>query len=197
MLAEAVELRDRHRAANEQLAAAQAELEAQERADVAAAAEKIRSGAAPGSLSAGVGKARHAVEVAQRNAAALSLDSQAAEADLAGTMREHADTWIGQPDEEAVQARERAVAALNAFEHAVQEMGLAAGASEWVRGGLADDRWDRRVPTMLVGSMAPSSQRMTANGQALTTGELIGFLHEAAQPPAPTPEPILGGAPEA
>jgi hypothetical protein len=49
-LAEAADLRDRHREANEALAAAQAELERQEQADVAAAAERIRSGAAPGNL---------------------------------------------------------------------------------------------------------------------------------------------------
>jgi hypothetical protein len=197
VLAEAVELRDRHRAANEQLAAAQAELERQEEADVADAAKAIRSGEEPGKLSAGIVKQRHAVEVAQRNAAALALALQAAEADLAGTMRQHADTWIAQLDAEAVQAQERAVAALAAFEDAVQEMGLAAGASEWVRAGLSDDRWDRRVPTMAVGGVARSSQRRTANGEALRVNELIGFLHEAVQPPAAAPEPILGSAAEA
>src|SRR4051794_31201596 len=81
VLAEAVELRDRHRGATEQLAAATAELDRQEQADVQAAAEKIRSGAAPGNLSAAVTKQRHAVEVAQRTAAALRLATDAAAAD--------------------------------------------------------------------------------------------------------------------
>ena len=48
-----------------------------------------------------------------------------------------------------------------------------------------------------VKAAAPSIQRATANGQALTIGELIVFLHEAVQPPAPIPEPILGSPSDA
>jgi hypothetical protein len=89
------------------------------------------------------------------------------------------------------------LAALAAFEHATPEMGLAAGSAEWVRSGLSDDRWDRRVPTMAVGTVAPSSQRMTANGEALRVDELVAFLHEAVQPPTPAPVVILSETGEA
>jgi hypothetical protein len=182
VLAEAVELRDRLRQAREELAAAQAELEHQEQADVAAAAQRIRQGAAPGNLSAGITKQRHAVEVAQRNAAALALASDAAQADLAETMLAHADEWIEQLERETAQARERAVEAVATFVRNTDEMNSAAGSAAWLASGRADGRWDRRVPVMVAGTVAVSSRSRTANNEPLRVDELVGYLREALEP---------------
>jgi hypothetical protein len=73
-LTEAIALRDRHRDANETLAAAQTALEQAQQADVAATAEKIRAGTQPGAIPASVQKAKQAVELAQRNALARDAD---------------------------------------------------------------------------------------------------------------------------
>src|SRR5262249_18541911 len=172
---------------NQQLAAARAELERVEQADVAAAAKAIRSGEAPGSLSARVTKQRHTVEVAERNAAALGLASEAAQTDLAATMREHSASCVEELERETVEARQRAVDAIAKFESAVGEMGSAAGAAEWVRSGASDDRWDRRVPSMIVGTIAESSRRRTANGEPLGVDELVEYLGESLEPPRATP----------
>src|SRR5215469_16467012 len=73
VLAEAIELRDRLSLANDELAALKAELEQQEAADVERAAKRIRSGEAPGNLSAAIEKTRHALAMATRNRDAIGL----------------------------------------------------------------------------------------------------------------------------
>jgi hypothetical protein len=191
VLNEALELRGRLRQARDELVAATAELERQEAADVEAAAKAIRSGEAPGNLSAKVTKQRHAVEVAQRNAAALELASEAAEADLASTMLASADTWAEELHRDREQARERAVAALEHFEAAALEVSRAAGAEAWLRSATTDQRFDRPVPAMLVGTVAPSSRRVTANSEPLHVDALIGWLREALEPPTPTPVTLV------
>jgi hypothetical protein len=184
LLDEALALRARHREANEALAKAQADLERAEAADVAAAAERIRSGEAPGKLSASISTARHAVETAQRNAAALDLAARAAGDDLAATMREHADTWLVALDEAREQARARARDALDALVVATGALREAASTAAWLRSGLSDDRWDRQPPVMVVGSAAPSSRRTTANQEPLHVDALVGYLREAIEPPS-------------
>src|SRR5262245_26855450 len=102
---EAAELRDRHRLANEELARAQRELEQAQQADVAATAVKIRQGAVPGQLPAAIAKAKDAVELAQRNAAAIGVAAQAAQDDVATAIAAQADVWTIELGEEAEQAR--------------------------------------------------------------------------------------------
>ena len=57
LLDEASTLRDRHRAAREAVAVAQTELEQAQEADVAATAERVRAGDAPGAMPAAIAKA--------------------------------------------------------------------------------------------------------------------------------------------
>jgi chromosome segregation ATPase len=186
-IAEAVELRDRLRAAQEELAAMQAELERQEHDDVARTAEKIRSGAAPGAIPATISKAREKVEVAKRNASALAVASEASQADAAEAMRPNAGEWVERIDAATGEARERAVAALATLEESLGELATLTSASSWVVNGQSDGRWDRRPAVMVMGASAPSSKRLTANGEALTREQLLGFVGELVEPPEPTP----------
>jgi hypothetical protein len=197
VLAEALSLRDRLRAAQEELAAAQADLERQEQADVAQAAERIRSGAAPGAIPAAISKSRQKVELAKRNASALALASEAAQRDLAETMTTNADEWLGRIETATVDSRERAAAALAALASALDEMGTAASASAWVQNGQTDSRWDRRSTPMLIGSIAPSSARVSANSQPFTRQQLLDFVAELINPPSPSPARVLASPVEA
>jgi hypothetical protein len=185
VLAEAIELRDKHHAAQQALAVAQQELERQEKADVAAAAERIRSGEAPGNLSTGITKQRHAVELAQRNAAALGLAVDAAQADLASTISTSGSGWLKQLERETEDERGHAIEAIDQFERAAHAIQAAASAASWIRSGLTDGHWNHRPSppsAMLVGGLALSSRRRTANSEPLTTAELVGFLREAIEP---------------
>jgi hypothetical protein len=60
----------------------------------------------------------------------------------------------------------------------------------WLQSGSADGRWDRRPPTPLLG-IAPSSRRMTANGEPLRVEQLVGFLRETVTPPTRAPAPLV------
>jgi hypothetical protein len=184
LLDEALALRARHRDAQEHLAAAQAELERQQEADVASAAERIRAGSEPGAVPPAIGKARHAVELAQRNAAAIGLASDAAQADLITSMTTTSAEWLTALDAAGEQARERAVAALDQFDAAAREIGATASATAWVRSGVEDGRFDRRPPQMLVGTVAPSSRRATANSEPLAVPDLVAWLRESIEPTA-------------
>jgi hypothetical protein len=193
LLSEAQELRAHHREADEQLKQAQQALEQAEADDVARAAERIRSGQAPGSLSQAISKARSAVDVAQRTAAAVDLASRAASDELATAMQKHADGWIEALDEQRQEARARALQALDAFETATAELRDAASAASWVRSG----DWGRPPRGMVIGSMSASSRRITANSHPLTLDQLIGFVRETLDEPAPParqdlspPEPL-------
>jgi hypothetical protein len=191
VIAEAVELRERLRLASEELAGMQAELELQEARDVEQAAKRIRSGEAPGSLSTAISKSRHAVEVASRNRSALALAADAALVDLASVMHEHGAEWIEALEHEKEQAHERAVEALSAFESAAQEISTVVGAASWIRSAIESGRWDARLPRPLVGSMATSSRRVTANSEPLSTAQLVAYLREAIEPPPPEPAPVV------
>ena len=173
------------REANEQLAAAQSELEREQQADRVATAERIRQGAEPGTIAPKIGKLRNAVELAERNAGALALAVEGVQDDLAATMRQHADTWLAALDGEGERARQQALAALDAFDDAVRTLREAAFAASWVRGALDDDRWDRQPRAMLVGSVAPSSRRLTANNEPIAVPDLVGYLRESIDEPQP------------
>src|SRR5436190_513053 len=44
-------------------------------------------------------------------------------------------------------------------------------------------RWARRVGTMRIGSVAPSSAKLTANSSPLEFGQLVAFTRELFEPP--------------
>lgn len=192
-LGESLELRDRYRRAQEDLAGLEAELRRLEDEDVAQAAERVRAGSAPGNLLAGVTKARAAVETAKRNSAAIGLANDAAQRDLADTLHADGDEWLASLDNEAERARQRGRKALDAVEAALRELAAATSASNWVRSGLSDDRWDRRPSPSRAGAYAASSARATANSEALDRATLLGYMAELLESPAPAPvvvEPV-------
>ena len=183
-ISEATALRDRARQAQEQSAARQQELEQAERADVEAAAERARAGAALGTTPAAVKKARDQLESAKREAAALALAADGAAVDLVEVMRAQGDAWLAQLDVEAEQARECGRQAIAALEAAARELGTAASASAWLHSGLSDGRFDRQPGATVTAAAAPSSARRTANSEPLRVDELIGYARELIDPPA-------------
>jgi hypothetical protein len=190
-LAEAVELRDRHRQASEELARAQAELEQAQKADVDATAAKIRAGTQPGAISANVTKAKQAVELAKRNEDAIAVASEAAHSDLALAMQESSSAWIASLDDEATRARQRASDSLAAYEAALDELGSAACAGLWVRGAVADGRWDRPQRQALDGRVARSSGRVSVNAEPFGAKQIVAWAHELVEPPSTsTPPPM-------
>jgi hypothetical protein len=185
-LDEAHALREQLRAAQEALAAKQQTLDELERADVEAAAARVRAGEALGTEASNVKKARSAVEGARRDAAAIALASEAAQSDLAAAMSEHADTWLKTLGVETAQARERALAALAELDQALATLGAITSAAAWVESAQSDERWDRPVRPMLGGSVAPSSRRVTANGEALTRQQVLDYVRELVVVEKPT-----------
>jgi hypothetical protein len=190
-LTEAIELRDRHRDANEMLAAAQTALEQAQQADVDATAEKIRAGTQPGAIPASVQKAKQAVELALRNALAIGVASDAAQTDLATAMIASADSWLEELDGETARARQRAHDALAALEAALHEITATASASLWVRSALDDGRWDRPQRQAIDARIARSSARASANREAFTAEQIIAWAHELLEPPTSTPVSIV------
>jgi hypothetical protein len=182
---EARQLRDRHRLAQEELAQAQQALERAQDADVAAAAERVRQGSAPGALPPAVEKAKRAVEIAERNARAIGLASEQAGQDAVSAISERAESWTVSLRDEAERARETAGAALAALEDAVARIGSSGSAQNWLAAANDDDRYDRSVKPIV--AFALSSARRTANNEPLTVGELVSWLREAVEPPTPMP----------
>jgi hypothetical protein len=198
-LDEAITLRDRHRAARETVAAAQAELEQAQDADVTATAERVRAGDAPGAMPAAIAKARAAAEPAERNARAIGLASDAAQSDLAAMIQQHAESWLAALDAESEQARVRAVEALDMFDEARATISATSAAGAWLRSGLVDQRFDRRVGVTSAATVALSSRAVTANGEPLRVDDLIAWAREAIEPTstqtsAPTIEPATAQA---
>jgi hypothetical protein len=187
-LRETSELRDRVRAAAEEVAARQQALDELEREDVQAAAQRVRQGGQLGTPAAAIAKARGALDVAKRNHAAMSLAHEGAEADLAQRMHDEADAWAATLHRLDAEHREQAGAALETLERSLREMAATASAAAWVRSGQADGRWDRPQRQMLVGAVAPSSVKRVVNGEPLQRNELIAYLRELVG--SPTPERI-------
>jgi hypothetical protein len=185
LLGEAIGLRDQLRSAQEKLAAAEAEAARQEQVDVEQAAQRIRSGSSPGSPAAAIEKARREVALAKRGADALRIASEAAQDDLVEAITANADAWLATLDEEAERARERGRKAIAELEAATQQIRDAASAGLWLRSGLDDQRFDRRPGGVVIGSSAPSSKNVTANSEALTREQLLAFVGELVEQPAP------------
>jgi len=144
VLAEAIELRDRLSLANDELASLKAELEQQEAADVQRAAKRIRSGEAPGNLSAAIEKTRHAVAMATRNRDAIGLAFTAAQGDVADAMLANADGWVE---------------ALDEFEQASNEISVSMGVASWLKSAREHGRFDQRLRRAYIGTVALSSKR--------------------------------------
>jgi hypothetical protein len=186
----AAQMRERAREAAEGVAAAQRAVDEREREDVEQAAQRARAGEPLGATSRALAKARDALMLAQRDTNAIRLAQQQAEDDVAAAIGANAHAWLEELDRAAAQARQRAVDALEQFEAAALEISRAAGAEAWLRSAASDQRFDRPAPTMLTASVAPSSRRVTANGEALQVDALVGWLREALEPPTSTPAPL-------
>jgi hypothetical protein len=188
VVAEAAELRDRLRQANEELAAAQAEYEAQQQADVEHAAERARKGAALGTVPQTVEKARSGVELAKRNPAAIGLASQAAQDDVAEALLAHAHEWRSSLADELEHAREDGRKALERLQAALTRISDASAVTDWLNVGANGGGFDRPIGGAWTALTAPTSARRMANGSALNAGDVLGFAGELVDgPPAPKP----------
>jgi hypothetical protein len=170
-----------------------------QKADVAATAKQIRAGAQPGAVAAAVTKAKQTLELAERNVAAIRVASEGAEDDLAEVMREHADAWLAALDQEADDARQHGLAAVAALEDAAARVSAAAAAAAWLRSALVDDRFDRRIGTMLTGRVALSSRRVTVNSEPLALDAIAAYARELFVEPEPstqTSAPPLAQTPQ-
>jgi hypothetical protein len=179
----AAQMREKAREAAEAVAAAQKAVDEREREDVEAAAARARAGEPLGAQNRALVKARDTLMLAQRDLSAIRLAQTQAEDEIATAVGEHAEAWLEQLDRAEAEARGRAVSALSTFEHATTELTAAASARLWLRSATSDGRFDRRVPHALVGTIAPSSRRVTANSEPLQVDRLVGWLRESIEPP--------------
>jgi hypothetical protein len=189
-VAEARKLRDRAREATEAVAAAQATVDDLVQRDVEDAAAWARAGEPLGTPGAPLRKAKDALALAQRDLAAIRLAQEGSEEDVAKAIGENADAWTVDLRGEAEQAREAGRTALAALQDACLRLGDAASAEAWLAGATTDSRYDGPTRTMLVGVIAPSSRRVTANSEPLGRDPLLGYLDELLAPPTPAP-PIV------
>jgi hypothetical protein len=193
-LDEALALRDRFRDAQAQVARAQSELEAQEQADVETAAKAIRAGQSPGAASTAIKRCHDKLAAAQRNASALNLAAETAAMDTVETIRKGADGWFAALDTELEKARKRGLEAVAQLEQAAAEIGAAAGARYWISSAITDNRFDRPLKASRLGSIAPSSAKLTTNSAPLGITEITTFARELFAEPAPAPivaEPVV------
>jgi len=109
-------------------------------------------------------------------------------------MQKDGDEWLTRLNGEAEQARERAVAALAELDEALGALGALVSAVAWVESARDDGRWDRPVRPMLGGSIAPTSRKVTANGDPLTRAQLLDYVHELVEPPQQPTKPTLTAA---
>jgi hypothetical protein len=190
VLAEATGLRDKLREATERLAALQARLGEQEHADVEAAAQAIRKGSSPPTISAGIAKSRTAIEAQKRQVQAFALASGACETDVTSTILGCADEWRGALDAEAERGREAGRAAIAELEAACRRIAAASSAKHWLDLGKNGDFGN--TPTgVWTASVAPSSRSRTANSEPLGIDELLGYVSELIDPPPPPVRPVL------
>jgi hypothetical protein len=189
----AQQMRERVAEQAEAVAAAQHAVDEAERQDVEAAARRARAGEPLGASSRALVKARDVLLLAQRDSNALRLAQQQAEDDLAQVIAKHADAWLEELHRAAEQARARAVDALEQFERDAHEISASGGAAIWLRSGQAEGRFDRAPGMAVVGTIAVSSRRRTANNEPLRVDELVGYLRELIEPPTSTPAPMTTG----
>jgi hypothetical protein len=132
--------------------------------------------------------------LAQRDSNAVRLAQQQVEDEVATAIGTHADAWLEELHAEREQARQRAVDALAMFGDAANAIRRAASAEAWLRSATTDQRYDRPALAMLVGTVAPSSRRVTANNEPLHVDSLVGWLRESLEPPTSTPSPTIESA---
>jgi hypothetical protein len=179
----AAQMRERAREAAEAVADAQRAVDEREREDVEQAAQRARAGEPLGATSRALTKARDDLLLKQRDLNALRLAQHQAEDDVATAIGAHAEAWLVELDDAAAQARERAIDALVLFEQAAHEISGSGGTANWLTSGQADGRFDRAPGMAIVGTVAQSSRRRTANNEPLRVDELVGWLREALEPP--------------
>lgn len=102
--------------------------------------------------------------------------------DAASAITTSSPGWLAALDDEQAQARQRGLQALDQLGAAVHDLRASASAAMWLR-GAGDGRFDRPAQSPMLGSVAASSSRTTANGQPLTADQLIGYLREVIEPP--------------
>ena len=183
-IADARALRDRAREAAEQVAAAQQAVDAAEREDVEAAAARARAGEPLGAQGRAVDKARDKLLLAQRDLNAVRLAQGQTEDDIAAAIVDRADAWAVELAAEIVRAREAGRASIAALEDATRRLAAGASAENWVAASVSDGRFDRPTRGVVAASAAPSSRRITANGDPLTSSELLAFVSELVDPPS-------------
>lgn len=190
-------LRDKLRAANEQLASAEQKLEQAEHDDAQAASERLRKGATLGAEAPNVEKARKVVEQARRAERAVTLAVGAALTDLGSTMEASSTGWLDELERLADEARERGRQALDELERSLADLATASSAAAWVRSGQADGRWDRRPPMTPVGAYAPTSARLSPNGQPFDRAAVLAWASELVAAPTPAPVAVVEPASDA
>jgi hypothetical protein len=193
-ITEALALREKAREVTEAVAAAQTLVEELEREDVEAAAAKARAGEPLGTPAAALRKAKEALVLQERAQAATRLALALAEQEVVEAILASTDPWTAELDAEAETAREDGREAIIALRDACQRIGDGLAIRRWVESGVEGGGvFDHLATGVWTASVAPSSQRRTANGAPLTAEELFGYLAELVEP-APTPaRPILGG----
>jgi hypothetical protein len=171
-------LRDRYRVAREASVTAQSEVERLEREDVEAAAARARQGASLGAPPAALAKARAAAEAARREESALELAVEGATDDVAEAITEGAAVWVAACDRAQEGARAAGLRAIDELSESVEKLRAAASTKAWIQTALGDGRYDRNAPAMAMGSMAPSSRRVTVNTEPLLAAEVLRFAAE-------------------
>ena len=180
-------LRDQARAAAEQVAVAQRNIDESVQRDVEDAAARARAGEPLGAEGKGVEKARAALLDAQRTLNVTRMAQAGAEDDVAAAITANAEQWTIELAAEGDRAREAARASVDALADALRRLSAAGSATNWLASAIDDQRFDRPARAVIAASRAPSSARRTANGEALGVDEILGYAVELIDPPTSTP----------
>jgi hypothetical protein len=185
---EATKLRARLAEAREAGRQAAGALERAEADDVEAQAAAARAGEPVSKASATVAKARSAADAARREVVIIERAVEMADTQLVDVIEQESAQWTTALDREQEQARERGVRALADFAQALADLRAAAAAHVWLQSALGDQRFDRPLPTPVLGARAPSSARQSINGEPFGAELVVGWARELVEPP-PIPEP--------
>lgn len=176
---------------------AQAAVREAEEADQAQMARALRAGKEPVSSTEKVEALRAAAAEAERRAGALALAIAQAEAELGEAINRSRGKWASDAVARVDTARESARRSLDELERSVSELRDAQAVADWLGRGF-----DSAQPlrTVHVG-IAASSRSASANSDPFDLGQLLAWVREAVEPPAPTMpvehRPLGGPAPEA
>lgn len=197
-ISDARTLRDRARQSAEQVAQTQEAVDDAIQQDTEAAALRARAGEPLGAEGKAVAKARGDLLAAQRTLNVTRLAQQGAEDDVGRMIIQHGADWTAALTEEAERAREAARASIAALQDATRRLADALSAENWVDSAIDEQRFDRPVRGVVAASAAPSSRHRTANGEALTIAEILGFAAELVDGPTSTQtsEPPLVQTPQ-